>query len=270
MPDNPSPNRKAVIAGAAGVLLGFLVGFFLANGINRQEQDKLRAEVAGLRAGPAAKGGAQPQSQGGGQAAAAGDDSFPTLTDEQLAGAVAKADAAPDDADLQKKVGQALYVYAWQRNNVKIIPDVARILKRAHALDPKDYKTTVMAGDAHFLVARSGGDRGALAEARKLYENALAAQPSDAVVRTSLGLTFFYDTPSDPKRAVVEYRRALQSDPKQELSVQSLAAALIETGGFDEAAKRLDELERLNPSNQELPNLRAQLEQKKNAAKEKP
>ncbi|HEX8721708.1 MAG TPA: tetratricopeptide repeat protein [Pyrinomonadaceae bacterium] len=271
MPDNPSPNKKAVFAGAAGVVLGFVVGFFLANGLNRVEQDKLRAEAASLRAGPAAKGGAQPQPQGGGrgQAAAPEEDSFPTLTDEQLAGAVAKADAAPDDAELQKKVGQALYVYAWQRNNVKIIPEVARVLKRAHALDPKDYKTTVMAGDAHFLVARSGGDRGALAEARRLYEAALAAQPSDAVVRTSLGLTYFYDTPSDAKRAIGEYRRALQSDPKQELSVQSLAAALIETGGFDEAAKRLDELERLNPSNQELPNLRAQLEQKKNAAKEK-
>ena len=54
------------------------------------------------------------------------------------------------------------------------------------------------------------------------------------------------------------------------MAVQSLAAALIETGGFEEAGRRLDELERLNASNAELPNLRAQLEQKRNAAKEKP
>jgi hypothetical protein len=53
------------------------------------------------------------------------------------------------------------------------------------------------------------------------------------------------------------------------MSVQSLVAALIETGSFDEAGRRLDELEKLNPSNAELPNLRAQLEQKRNAAKEK-
>ena len=257
--------------GAAGVVLGFLVGFFLANAVNRDEQEKLRAEVTNLRAGAAAKGAPQPQAAQGGarQAAAPADDSFPTLTDAQLANAVSKADSAPSDAELQRKVGQALYVYAWQRNNASILPDVARILKRAHDLDPKDYKTTVMAGDAQFLIARSGGDPKALADARRLYESALAAQPGDAVVRTSLGLTYFYDNPSDPQRAIREYRRALQSDPRQELSLQSLAAALIQTGGLEEAARRLEELEKVNPSNKELAGLRTQLEQKRNAAKEK-
>ena len=93
-------------------------------------------------------------------------------------------------------------------------------------------------------------------------------QPDDAIARTSLGLTYFYDKPSDPQRAMREYRRVLQTDPRQEMALQSLAAALIETRNLDEAAKRLDELEKVNPSNQELPNLRAQLEQKRNAAKE--
>ena len=145
---------------------------------------------------------------------------------------------------------------------------MARILRRAHELDPKDYKTTVMAGDAQFLIARSGGDRAPLGEARRLYEAALASQPDDAVVRTSLGLTYFYDSPSDPQRAIREYRRALQSDARQEMTLQSLAAALVETGNFDEAGRRLGELEKVNPSNRELPNLRAQLEQKRNASRE--
>ena len=94
-------------------------------------------------------------------------------------------------------------------------------------------------------------------------------KPDDAVVRTKLGLTYYYDNPPNPQRAIGEYRRALQTDPRQELSLQSLAAALIETGDFEEAARRLDELEKVNPSNTELPGLRAQLEQKRNAAKEK-
>ena len=38
---------------------------------------------------------------------------------------------------------------------------------------------------------------------------------------------------------------------------------------FEEAARRLDELEKVNPSNEELAGLRGQLEQKRNAAKEK-
>ncbi len=275
MPENLSPNSKVFMAGAACLILGFAAGFFLANGLNRQEQDRLRAEVTTLKAGGTTTNGANAsnsaQTAGRGQqqqAQASGEDSFPKLTDEQLANAVSKADASPADAELQRKVGQALYVYAWQENKASIIPDVARILKRAHELDPKDYKTTVMAGDAQFLIARSGGDKKSLAEARKLYEAALAAKPDDAIVRTSLGLTYFYDSPPDPQRAIREYRRALQTDPRQEMSLQSLAAALVETGAFDEASKRLDELEKLNPSNKELPNLRAHLEQKRNATRE--
>jgi tetratricopeptide (TPR) repeat protein len=271
MPENPSLNKRTIIlAGAVCLVLGFLAGFFLANGINRQEQDKLRAEVASLRADGGAKDSQKGGGQGGARAANAGnDDGFPTLTDEQLAGAVAKADQSPQDLAIQRQVGQALYVYAWQRENATILPDVARILKRAHDLDPKDYKTTVMAGDAQFLIARSKGDTRPLAEARKLYETALSAKPEDAVVRTSYGLTYYYDSPPDARRAIREYRLALKSDPRQELPLQSLAAALIETGEFEEAASRVEELEKLNPSNRELADLRTQLEQKRNAAKEK-
>ena len=271
MPDNPSLNKRVLVVGALGVVLGFLAGFFFANGINRGEHEKMRAELAAARAGGE---GAPPQAGGAGKAqqasAPAGDGSFPTLTDEQLGNAVKQADANPSDVELQNKVGQALYFYAWEKGNAQILPEVARILKRAHALDPKNYRTTVIAGDAHFLIAGRSGDTAALGEARKFYEAALAAQPDDAHVRTNLGRTYFFDKPPNPQRAIGEYRRALRADPRQELSLQSLAAALIETGALDEAAGRLDELEKVNPSNAELPGLRAQLEQKRNAAKEKP
>ncbi|MET0623985.1 MAG: tetratricopeptide repeat protein [Pyrinomonadaceae bacterium] len=269
MPDNPTLSAKTLAVGAACLVVGFGAGFFVTNGINRAEQEKLRSEVASLRAGGAGSGVGKTPAQSGDQPPAEGEGTFPTLTPEQLGNAVKQADASPGDVELQHKVGQALYFYAWEKGNAQILPDVARILKRAHALDPKNYRTVVLAGDAHFLIASSGGDTKALAEARKFYEAALAIRPDDAQVRTNFGRTYFYDKPSDAQRAIREYRRALQSDPTQELSVQSLAAALIETGGFDEAARRLEELEKLNPSNAELANLRAQLEQKRNAAKEK-
>jgi tetratricopeptide (TPR) repeat protein len=248
-----------------GVVAGFVVGFALANGVNRQEQDRLRAELARAQTGAKETPAAGPKQA---TPAASDDASIPTLTDEQLKNAIEKADASPGDAELQKKVGQGLYLYAREKNVEAILPDVARILKRAHDLDPKDYKTTMMAGEAQFFIAGRSGDGKALINARKLYEAALALQPDDGIARTSLGLTYFYDKPSDPKRAIQEFRRVLQTDPRQEMALQSLAAALIETGSLDEAAKRLDELEKLNSSNQELSNLRAQLEQKKNAAKE--
>ncbi|MDT5158275.1 MAG: hypothetical protein QOH51_2632 [Acidobacteriota bacterium] len=275
MPENSSLNTRTVIIGALGLVLGFVVGFALANGINRQEQDKLRAEVAGLRASGAANDGAASESTAGGgeqaktQKARDDEGSFPTLSDEQLKKAVGQADAAPGDVELQKKVGQALYVYAWKKSNSSILPEVARILKRAYELDPKDFNTSLMTGDAYFLIARNGGDTRQLAAARKFYEAALVTKPDDVEARTKLGMTYYYDSPSDPQRAIREYRRAIQSDPRHEMPLQNLAAALIETGNLDEAGKRLDELEKLDSSNSELSNLRAQLEQKRNAVKER-
>lgn len=266
MAEKSTAYTKTILILVAGILLGFVAGFALANSINGKEQDKLRAELSEQKtvgAKKTAESGAEAQTT------ASGGDSFPTLTPEQLKNAVAKADESPRDAELQKKVGQALYVYAWQTSNASILSDVARILKRAHEADPKDFKTTVMAGDAHFLLARAG-DAKQLGEARKLYEAALASEPDEVVVRTSFGLTYFYDQPSNPQRAIREYRRALQNDPRHELPLQSIAAALIETEGFDEAEKRLDELEKVNSSNAQLASLRAQLEQKRNASKDKP
>jgi tetratricopeptide (TPR) repeat protein len=273
MSEKSSANTKIALGLAAGLLVGFVVGFVLANNLNKQEDERLRGELARVRAGGNQNDSGQPQpsrTQGpsGSQRGSGGegDGEFPTLTDDQLKNAVARADASPTDAEVQKKAGQALYFYALQKGNATILPDVARILKRAHELDAKDYKTTVMTGDAYFILARNGGDAAQLSEARKFYEAALTSKPDDIVVRTSLGLTYFYGKPPDARRAIREYRQALKTDPRHELVLQSLAAALIETGDFAEAETRLGELEKVNPSNTDLANLRAQLEQKKNAA----
>lgn len=271
MSEQSSVNTKIVLVLVVGLLVGFFVGFVLANNINKQEDERLRGELARARAGGAQKdsgGDGRTQGSTGAQSASgAGGKEFPTLTDEQLKNAVTKADASPSDAELQKKVGQGLYVYAWQTSNYEILPDVARILKRAHDLDAKDYKTTVMAGDAFFLIARGkDGDPVPLADARSFYEAALKAKPEDVIVRTSLGLTYFYGKPPDARRAIREYRQALKAEPQHEAALQSITQALIETGDLAEAETRLGELEKVNPSNPELPNLRTQLEQKKNAA----
>src|SRR5689334_16327624 len=176
MPDNPSLNKKVFIVGALGVVLGFLVGFFLADNINRSEHEKLRAELAAARAGATP---AQGSGAGRGQrASAAGGDSSTALTEEQIVNAIRKADQSPQDAEMQKKVGQGIMLFASESGSASHLSDGARILKRAHELDPKDFKTAVLAGDAQFLVERQGGgDAKMIAEARKLYEAALVLKP---------------------------------------------------------------------------------------------
>ena len=252
-------SAQKILVFAAGLVVGLVLGFILTNYLNRAELDESRAQSA-----------TRPTPAQAAQTSEAAPDTIPDLTDAQLRDAVARADAAPADAGLQRTAGQALYLYAMNKGKTSILPDAARILGRAHEADPEDYNTAVLAGNANFLIARSQNDAARLAAARRFYEGALAARPDDVVVRTSLGLTYFYATPSDPRRAIREYRRALETDPRSEIALQSLAAALIEAGELDEAERRLKELEGVSASSPELANLRAQLEQKRNAAKERP
>jgi tetratricopeptide (TPR) repeat protein len=252
-------SAQKILVFAAGLALGLVLGFILTNQLNRGELEQARA-VSAQRPPPGPTPTPSPGALG----------NIPNLTDEQLRDAVARADAAPNDAGLQRTAGQALYVYAMDKGKTSILPDAARILRRAHEADPKDHNTAVLAGNANFLLARSQNDAARLTEARRFYESALAAKPDDVIVRTSLGLTYFYAAPPDPRRAIREYRRALETDPQSEVALQSLAAALIEAGELEEAERRLTELEGVSASSPELANLRAQLEQKRNAARERP
>ena len=248
-----------VLVFAAGLILGLVLGFVLTNHLNRRELEQARAEAA-----------ARPAPQPAAPTGASELDGLPNLTDEQLRDAVARADAAPSDAGLQRVAGQALYFYAMNRGKTFVLPDAARILRRAYEADPKDYSTAVLAGNANLFLARSENDPARLAEARRFYEAALAAKPDDVNARTSLGLTYYFATPPDPRRAIREYRRALETDPRSEFALQSLVAALIEAGELEDAERRLAELEGAAAPSPELANLRAQLEQKRNAAKERP
>lgn len=257
-------SAQKVLIFAAGLGLGLVLGFFLTNYLNRQELEQSRAD-ASRRQSP--EGQSAPTPPGG---AGGGEFSMPDLTEEQLRQAVTQADANAADAGLQRTAGQALYLYAVERGNSSVLPDAARFLGRAHEADPKDYNTAVFAGNANLILARGSGDASRLAAARRFYERALAARPDDVAVRTTLGLTYFLARPPDTRAALREYRRALGTDPRNELTLQSIAAALVEAGELDEAERRLGELESVNASNPELPNLRAQLEQKRNAAKERP
>ena len=117
-------NAQKLIFLLVGVALGFVAGFWLANGVNRGEQDKLRAEVTRLRA-EAAK---NEEARGAQGAQTADGQNIPTLTEEELRRGVERADANPSDTQLQQMTGQALYVYAREKGNAAILPDVIRRL----------------------------------------------------------------------------------------------------------------------------------------------
>lgn len=259
-------NLHKIIYLAAGVVLGFAAGFIFADRANRGEQDKLRAEVARLRAGAPAPG--EQPSQAAGRSPQGEGFTLPDLTDEQLRAAVARADANPGDLALQRTAGQALHLYAMQKGNASILPEAARILKRAHDADPEDRDVLLRLANSLYVLGLNGEPE-RMREARTYLQKASAKNQKDAELLASLGLTYFHDRPSDPRRAMRKYRRALEVEPRNEMALENLAAALIATGDLAEAEARMAELEKVNASSESLTDLRAQLAQKRNAAREK-
>ena len=257
--------KQKLIYSLIGLVAGFAVGFVFANSANRTEHEKLRTELARLKAGAA-----------GGQTTAGQSASAETsgqqqqaLSPEEIRQKIAQADANPRDIDFQRNLGRGLYLYAVNFNQPDLLPDIIRILKRASDADPKDDNTLILIGNTFFLMGQNG-DTARFAEARSFYQKVIDLKPNDLYARTATGLCYFFERPSDPQSAIREYRKALALDARHEMTLQGLAAALIATGELEEAQRRVEELQSVNPSNTELPNLRAQLAQKRGAPSSPP
>jgi tetratricopeptide (TPR) repeat protein len=256
-------NRQKILYAFVGLLAGALAGFFFANSANRKELDQLRADLARAKSGAqetAKDSGTRPQQS-------PSDSAAPSMPSEQeIRDLIAKADARADDGDYQRQVGQGVYMYSLAQGAPALMPEAIRLLKRAEKSDPKNYQTVLLLGNAHFALAQNG-DPKKYDEARAYYQRALETKPDDPNLHALLGMTYYFNSPSDPRRAIEEYRKSLAKDPRHEMSLQNLAAALLATGATQEAAQRINELEKVNPNNHDLSNLRAQLAQAQNAAK---
>ena len=237
-------DRQKLLYALAGLALGALISFLFANAANRRELDELRSELARLRALPPA---AAPQAaQGDGQDGA------------RVRELIAKADENQPDAALQRQAGEAAYRYALTTGESAVLSDALRLLRRAHAADPQNYDLLLLLGNSHLTLGLARDPQN-FNEARGYYVKALEARPRDVNAHTLLGMTYFYGRPSDPESAAREYRKALAADPRHEMALQNLASSLIATGALGEAARRVEELQQVNPSNPQLAKLREEL-----------
>lgn len=255
-------NKYNILYGIIGLLAGFIIGFVFANQTNRSALNN------GARAAQSNSARSNVTSDTGGAAQTSANSNRPaTPSEAEIRDAIAKADARPDDAALQRNFGMVLYRYASQTQNAGFLPDVARMLKRAYDANPQDRDLAIALGNVFFDIGQAS-DPARFAEAREYYLKALEIKGDDVNVRTDLGLTYYFGQPSDPQRAITEYRKSLALDPRHEQTLQNLATALIATGKLEEAQKTIDQLTSLNPANPALPDLRAQMAQGKNKTRE--
>jgi tetratricopeptide (TPR) repeat protein len=231
--------------------ISFVGGFILANAFNRTELDALRAENARLKSEPA-------QSEQNQSKAA--------LTEDEIRQKLADADQNPSNFSLQKNLGLALYRYAAMSQDSALLSEIERILKRAYDLNEKDYEVTVALGNLQFDLGYLRKKNENFEQARVYYSKALEQNPKDVNVRTDNGLTYFLQNPPDYEKAIDEFRKSLEDNPKHERTLQFLTQALLQNGNTTEAEIYLAKLKEINPNTPNLAEFQAQMAQSKNAA----
>ena len=151
-------NKKALIISIIAVLTSFVAGFFIANAFNRKEINDLQAEVGRWK--NVQKNTPEP-------------DSKTPLTDDEIREAIAKADAKPEDLELQKNIALAIYGYTNSQQDTTWLPEIDRLLVRAYEKNPKDYTLIVTLANIYFDVSQSRDDVESLKKSREFYQKAL-------------------------------------------------------------------------------------------------
>ena len=238
-------NKKAIALSIIAVIISFIGGFLLANALNRQELNTLRAENAQLKNAPSQSADLN-------------------LADEEIRKKIAEADRNPTDFEFQKNLAIGLYRYAGMKQDAKFLPEVARLLKRAHETNPQDYETIVGLGNVYLDLGQINKDNAAIEQSREFYRKALSIKKDDADVQNDLGLTYFFAAPPQAEKAIAEYEKALQMNPKHEKSVENLIRAHLSLGKVKEAENFLNKLKQIDSQNEALPDLEAQIAQSGN------
>ncbi|HRH43981.1 MAG TPA: tetratricopeptide repeat protein [Pyrinomonadaceae bacterium] len=241
-------NSKFLIFSTIAVVLSFIGGFFLANALNRSEISDLKSEISKY------KGSQQAVEESGNEN---------VLTDEEISQKIEEADSKPENIDYQKDLAIGLYRYATMKQEVKWLPDVARMMTRVYEKNPKDFNTAAVLGSIYFDIGTGKSDNESLKKAREFYQKALEIKPKEIEVQTDLGVTYLFSTPPEPDKAIVEFQKSLQINPKHEKTLQNMIQAKIATGKVSEAEGFLQKLKEVNPKNEAISELTEKIEQTK-------
>jgi tetratricopeptide (TPR) repeat protein len=239
-------NTKSLWISVIAVALSFVGGFLLANTINRGELNRLRGENEKLKT-------ASPE---GGKNGA----DF-SLSNDEIDAKVAEADQNPTNFEFQKNLGVGLYRYSEMKQDADVRSKAIRILERAWALNKTDYQVNVGLGHANFDIGFFEKKGGSFEKARGYYQAAMAEKPNDVETRTEIGLTYFLQEQPDMAAATEEFQRSLKIDPKHEKTLQFIVQSLAKQNKTVEAQSYLDQLKKLNPSNQSITELSAMVVQ---------
>jgi tetratricopeptide (TPR) repeat protein len=240
---------KNILYSIAGILLGFFLGFTVANfgGRPRLASNATSASGGPVRPlEPEQEGGQLPPGHPSINDSASG--STPAASSAQAQAAMDEADRNPKDFTAQIRAA-AIFFQLGSMDKAELY------LNRALALKPDDPDALTGMGQTKY-------ETGDYTAAATYFEKVLAQNPADADLRTDLANTYAKRTPPDYARAIAEYRKALEADPKNELALEGLATASLQKGDKTTARDAVEKLAGVNPSNPALSTLRLKLDAK--------
>jgi cytochrome c-type biogenesis protein CcmH/NrfG len=134
-----------------------------------------------------------------------------------------------------------------------------QVLKDIVKKDPKNLSAWVELGNLYF-------DSDQPKEAIEAYRQYLAFKPNNPDVRTDIGI--MYRSLGDFDRAIEEFKRAAQSDPKHVNSRYNLGLVLLhDKQDIKEAIKAWEEYLKVDPKSERAERVRAQMEKLKKMVK---
>ena len=238
---------KNALLCAVGLVIGFVVGFFITNAVTKPSAGGAPTRAANAPGDPRPLRPEQmndqlpvghPDVAGGGTAAS---------TSAQAQAAMDKADRAPQDFAAQSEAARVFY-------KLHDYDKAALYAERALKLKAKDFDTLVLMGNAKY-------DAKDFAAAQTFYERSLAVKADSPDVRNDLGNTFF--NRGDFDRAVAEYRKTVALDPDHLTGWRNIASASLQKGDKATAEEAVRQLSRLAPQSPETEAFRQKLAEMK-------
>jgi tetratricopeptide (TPR) repeat protein len=234
-------SKENILFSIIGLLLGLIIGFLVTNSINQS---------GGASRTQSARGAQQtselPPNHPAIPSNGVADSQQQMTPPAEVTEAIQKARNEPNNFEAQMKAAELFY-------QIRRYDEAIDFLLRANQLRPDSYETIVALGNTYF-------DAEKYKEAEQWYTAALIKNPDDINVRTDLGLTFLFREPPDLDRAIKEFRKSLERDPRHEQTLQNLTVALTRKGDAKEARATLARLEEVNPKSDALDKLRSDLD----------
>ncbi len=225
--------QKQIVTGLVCLLVGLGIGFFGANSLNRNPTDRIATGTS-----PSAATAVPANSD---------------LSQVQLNS------AQPDVQVLLDQAANEPQNFVAQMKTGDLYAQIGRFepaiefYKRGLALKPDDPQANLVLANAYF-------DARQFDNAGTQYTRVLELTPDDINARTDLGATFVERAEPDHARAILEFEKNLQQNPKHEPSLYYMGIAHLRSGNKEKATEMLRALEAASPTSELIARLRQNID----------